>query len=103
MLSATLVPPGHREVTPLAREFIVPQDSADKQDCNQRAVHRWLARHGETYSRLAPIHLGDDPFARQRASEAVHAAGATSCSSASQVRTNRSTKAPAAPSCTRAR
>ena len=45
MLSATLVA-RHREVVPLAPEFIAPQDGADKQDCEQQAVHRWFARHG---------------------------------------------------------
>lgn len=75
MLSATLVAPGHRDVVPLAPEFIAPQDGADKQDCEQQAVHRWLARHGETYSRLAPIYLGDDLFAHQPTCEAVQAAG----------------------------
>jgi hypothetical protein len=38
-------------------------------------VHRWLDRHGETYSRQAPIYLGDDLFARQPTCEAVLAAG----------------------------
>jgi hypothetical protein len=74
-LSATLAPSGHREVAPLAPEVIVPRDGADKQACEQRAVHRWPIRRGETYSRLAPIHPGDGPFARQRACAAVHAAG----------------------------
>ncbi len=75
MLSATLVAPGHQQVVPLAPEFITQQDGAEKQDCEQQAAHRWLARHGATYSRLAPIYLGDDLFARQPTCEAVQAAG----------------------------
>jgi hypothetical protein len=74
MLSATLVEPGHWQVVPLAPEFIVPQDGVEKQDCEQQAAHRWLDRHGETYSRLAPIYLGDDLFVRQPTWEAVQAA-----------------------------
>jgi hypothetical protein len=36
MLAATLVAPGHDRVIPLAPEFIVPQDGAEKQDARTR-------------------------------------------------------------------
>ena len=73
MLSATIVAPDHNRVVPLEPEFIVPQDGHDKQDCESRAVRRWLERHGRRYARLKPIYLGDDLFSRQPVCEAVRA------------------------------
>jgi hypothetical protein len=75
MLGATLVAPGHDKVIPLPPEFIVPQDGADKQDCENAAAKRWLAAHGSRYAALKPIYLGDDLFSRQPLCEAVKAAG----------------------------
>jgi len=74
-LGATLVAPGHNHVVPLQPEFIVPQDGAEKQDCESRAAHRWLAAHAPSYARLKPIYLGDDLFSNQPMCEAVLAAG----------------------------
>src|SRR3954463_1328168 len=74
MVSATLVAPEHNRVVPLEPEFIVPQDGHDKQDCESRAVRRWLERHGRRYARLKPLYLGDDLFSRQPICEAVRAA-----------------------------
>jgi hypothetical protein len=76
LLAATLVAPGHNRVVPLIPEFIVPQDGHDKQDCESRAVRRWLEAHGTRYAPLNPITLGDDLFSRQPICEAVLAAGA---------------------------
>jgi hypothetical protein len=45
-------------VIPLEPEFIVPQDGAEKQDCENAAAKRWLATHGARYARLNPIYLG---------------------------------------------
>jgi hypothetical protein len=75
LVSATLVAPEHNRVVPLEPEFIVPQDGHDKQDCESRAVRRWLERHGPRHARLNPIYLGDDQFSRQPVCEAVRAAG----------------------------
>ena len=75
MLGATLVAPGHDKVIPLEPEFIVPQDGAEKQDCENAAAKRWLATHGARYARLNPIYLGDDLFSRQPLCEAVREAG----------------------------
>ena len=75
MLGATLVAPGHNKVVPLQPEFIVPQDGAEKQDCENAAAKRWLAAHAASYARLNPIYLGDDLFSRQPLCEAVLAAG----------------------------
>jgi hypothetical protein len=71
MLCATIVAPGHARVVPLEPEFIRPQDGHDKQDCESRAVRRWLERHGARYQRLNPIYLGDDLFACQPVCDAV--------------------------------
>lgn len=75
MLGATLVAPGHDKVVPLEPEFIVPQDGAEKQDCENAAAKRWLAAHGARYARLNPIYLGDDLFSRQPLCAAVREAG----------------------------
>jgi hypothetical protein len=75
MLGATLVAPGHNHVVPLEPEFIAPQDGAVKQDCENRAAHRWLAAHGHKYAHLKPIYLGDDLFSHQPLCEAVLATG----------------------------
>jgi hypothetical protein len=71
MLAATLVAPGHDKVVPLEPAFIVPQDGAEKQDCENRAAKRWLATHGQRYAALDPVYLGDDLFSRQPLCQAV--------------------------------
>jgi hypothetical protein len=71
MLAATLVAPGHDKVIPLEPEFIVPQDGAEKQDCENMAAKRWLAAHAQRYAALDPVYLGDDLFSRQPLCQAV--------------------------------
>lgn len=71
ILAATLVAPGHDKVIPLEPEFIVPQDGAEKQDCENMAAKRWLAAHAEHYAPLDPVYLGDDLFSRQPLCQAV--------------------------------
>ena len=75
MVSAALVAPGNDRALPLEPEFIVPQDGAEKQDCEARATHRWLSRHGPKYARLKPVYMGDDLSSRQPTCEAVLAVG----------------------------
>ena len=65
MLAATVVAPGHSKVVPLAPEFIVKQDGAEKQDCERNAVKRWLDKHGARLNPLRPVYLADDLFACQ--------------------------------------
>ena len=65
LLAATVVAPGHSNVVPLAPEFIVKQDGAEKQDCERNAVKRWLMKHGARLKPLRPVYLGDDLFACQ--------------------------------------
>ena len=71
LLAATVVAPGHNRAVPLEPEFIVPQDGHDKQDCESRAVRRWLAAHAAQYAKLKPVYLGDDLFSRQPICQAV--------------------------------
>jgi hypothetical protein len=71
MVGATLVAPGHNKVIPLPPEFIAPRDGAEKQDCENAAVKRWLATHGPRYAKLKPIFLGDDLHSRQPVCQAV--------------------------------
>src|SRR5271157_550998 len=52
-------------------EFIVPQDGAEKQDCENMAAKRWLAAHGRRYAAFDAIYLGDDLFSRQPLCQAV--------------------------------
>jgi hypothetical protein len=65
LLAATVVAPGHSKVVPLAPEFIVKQDGAEKQDCERNAAKRWLDKHGARLKPLRPVYLGDDLFACQ--------------------------------------
>jgi hypothetical protein len=69
MLCATVVGPGHSKVVPLAPEFIVKQDGAEKQDCERNAVKRWHEKHGARLKPLRPLYLGDDLFACQSVAE----------------------------------
>ena len=75
MLAATVVAPGHSKVVPLAPEFIVKQDGAEKQDCERNAVQRWHKKHGERLKPLRPVYLGDDLFACQSVVETLAATG----------------------------
>ena len=63
--AATLVAPTHDKVIPLEPEFTVPQDGAEKQDCENMAAKRWLTTHGQRYAALDAVYLGDDLFSRQ--------------------------------------
>ena len=75
MLAATVVAPGHSKVVPLAPEFIVRQDGAEKQDCERNAVKRWLDQHGARLKALRPVYLADDLFACQSVVERLLASG----------------------------
>jgi len=74
-LGASIVAPGHKQVLPLPPEYIVPQDGAEKQDCERNAAKRWLTRHGPSVIHLRPVFLGDDLFACQPIAAAVQQAG----------------------------
>jgi hypothetical protein len=74
-LGASIVAPGHQHVLPLPPEFIVPQDGAEKHDCERNAARRWLTRHGVSLAHARPVFLGDDLFACQPIAAAMQAAG----------------------------
>lgn len=76
-LGASLVAPGSAQVLPLPAEFIVPQDGAEKQDCERAATQRWLAKHGPCFAPLRPVFLGDDLYACQPTVRAIRDAGGT--------------------------
>ena len=71
MLAASIVAPGHNMAVPLMPEFITPQDGDKKQDCERKAVKRWLTAHRNRFATLNPIYLGDDLFSCQPIAEAV--------------------------------
>ena len=73
--AATVVAPGHNRAVPLESKFIVPRDGHGKQDCESRAVRRWLATHAAQYARIKRIYLGDDLFSRLRICRAVLSEG----------------------------
>ena len=75
LLCATVVAPGHSKVVPLAPEFIVEQNRAEKQDCERNAVKRWLDKHGARLKPLRPVYLADDLFACQSVVERLQANG----------------------------
>ena len=75
LLCATVVAPGHSKVVPLAPEFIVKQDGAEKQDCERNAVKRWLDKHAARLKPLRPVYLADDLFACQSVVERLQANG----------------------------
>jgi hypothetical protein len=97
LVSATLVAPEHNRVVPLEPEFIVPQDGHDKQDCESRAVRRWLERQGRRHARLNISAMTCSPASRS----AKRCGPGTSCSCASLHPTRRSRNTSPASSCRR--
>jgi hypothetical protein len=67
MVAACIVKPGKNWVLPLRPEFVEPQKGYDKQDCESRALRRWLESNAARYSRLDPVYPGDDIYSKQRA------------------------------------
>ena len=67
-----MVAPGHNKAIPLVAEFITPQDGDKKQDCEIKAIKRWLHAHGVKFGQLyRPIYLGDDLYSRQPVCELI--------------------------------
>ena len=64
-LTALVVHPQQQAVLPLAPEFLLPQDGADKQDSELAAAKRWLPHHAEWLQKQRAIILGDDLFSHQ--------------------------------------
>jgi len=64
VLTPVIVQAGNEHVLALEPEFIVPQDGAEKQDCEMNAAKRWVERYGPFYARRGVTLLGDDLFSR---------------------------------------
>jgi hypothetical protein len=75
VVTPVIVAPGNPRVLPLEPEFIVPQDGHEKQDCENAAAKRWLARFGARYRSLGITILGDDLYCKQPVCEAIRQEG----------------------------
>jgi hypothetical protein len=64
-ITPVVVAPGQSAVIPLEPEFILPQDGSEKQDCEQQAVKRWLARNAGQFAPWSVTILTDDLHSRQ--------------------------------------
>lgn len=60
-----LVAPNNPHVINLEPEFIYPQDGDEKQDCEQKAIKRWLKRNGERFAPNTITYLADDLHSHQ--------------------------------------
>jgi len=65
VITPVIVHPAHNMAISLPPEFIVPQDGADKQDCETNAGKRWLMEHGDLFCKTKATILGDDLYCRQ--------------------------------------
>jgi hypothetical protein len=65
LVAPLIVAPGHSQVIALEPAFIMPQDGAEKQDCELRATERWLKRNAQRFPAGAVTVLGDDLYAHQ--------------------------------------
>jgi hypothetical protein len=62
LVAPVLVAPGQNQVIALEPEFIMPQDGAEKQDCELRAAQRWLERNLLHFAPGSLTLLGDDLY-----------------------------------------
>jgi hypothetical protein len=76
VVAASIVKPDKNWVLPLRPEFVEPQQGYEKQDCESRALRRWLELNGSRYSTLNAVYLGDGIYSKQPVCEAVLAVGA---------------------------
>lgn len=60
-----MVHPDQKAVISLPPEFITPQDSHGKQDCESEAAKRWLVHHRPMFQDQSVTLLGDDLYSRQ--------------------------------------
>jgi hypothetical protein len=64
-LLPALVRPGKAEVIALEPEFVMPQDGAEKQDCELNAAKRWVTRNAHHFARQRVTILADDLYCKQ--------------------------------------
>lgn len=74
-VTPVVVAPDYPHVLPYVPEFVVPQDGAEKQDCELNAAKRWVQREQKTLRRHQAVLLGDDLYSRQPLCEMVINAG----------------------------
>jgi hypothetical protein len=65
VLIPVLAKQGTREVLALEPEFIVPQDGANKQDCERNAARRWVQRNADHFDDQRLTILADDLHCNQ--------------------------------------
>lgn len=65
VLLPVLVRPDKAEVLMLEPEFIVPQDGAEKQDCERNAAKRWVTRNAAHFAGRHVTVLADDLHCNQ--------------------------------------
>lgn len=75
VLLPVLVAPDKEVVISLAPEFIMPQDGAEKQDCELNAAKRLVDRQGRRLAQAGVTLLGDDIFCHQPFCQQVVDAG----------------------------
>lgn len=75
MINPAIVAPGKPQAIALPPEFILPQDGDKKQDCENKAAKRWIARHKKTYAALRVTILGDDLYCHQPMCETITDSG----------------------------
>lgn len=65
VLLAVVGAPAQPHVVCLPPEFITPQDGAEKQDCEQQAIKRWVKQHAGRFGPWSTTVLTDDLHAHQ--------------------------------------
>jgi hypothetical protein len=65
VLLAVVGAPAQPHVICLPPEFITPQDGAEKQDCEQQAIKRWVKQHAGRFAPWSTTVLTDDLHAHQ--------------------------------------
>ena len=73
VLIPALVRPGKAEVLVMEPEFIMPQDGAEKQDCERNAARRWIERNGPQLAAQRVTILADDLHCHQPFCELLQA------------------------------
>lgn len=65
VMAPVLVAPDNDYVIALEPEFIQPQDGAEKQDCEQNAMKRWIEKHSQRFAPFSVTFLSDDLHSKQ--------------------------------------
>lgn len=65
VIAPVIVAPERAEVLSLEPEFIRPQDGAEKQDCEQQAIKRWIEHHAKRFAPYSLTLLTDDLHCHQ--------------------------------------